>query len=138
MKNTKRALFASLISLLLCFTMLIGTTYAWFTDSVSSANNIIKSGNLDVNLYYWDNSMETGTQVSVEKDPELKLLKNANGADILWEPGASGFGHFEVVNEGSLALKYELVLTFDNATETADGKTLADVLSVSFDGQIVQ
>ena len=62
-KTTKRALFSSVVALLLCFTMLLGTTFAWFTDSVTSANNIIKSGNLDVNLYYWDNSMVTGTSV---------------------------------------------------------------------------
>ena len=30
----------------------IGTTFAWFTDSVTSTNNIIKSGTLDVELYY--------------------------------------------------------------------------------------
>ena len=51
-KNTRRALFMSALSLILCFAMLMGTTFAWFTDSVTSANNIIKSGNLDVELYY--------------------------------------------------------------------------------------
>ena len=53
-KNTKRALWMSILSLLLCFTMLLGTTFAWFTDSVTSANNVIQSGNLDIELEYWD------------------------------------------------------------------------------------
>ena len=128
-KTTKRALFSSVVALLLCFTMLLGTTFAWFTDSVSSTN-IIKSGNLDVNLYYWDNSMATGTSVAIEDEPNFKLFKNVDGEEILWEPGAGGFGQFEVVNEGSLAFKYQLILSFNNATETSDGKTLADVLSV--------
>ena len=35
-KITKRALLASVIAILICFTMLIGTTFAWFTDSVES------------------------------------------------------------------------------------------------------
>jgi predicted ribosomally synthesized peptide with SipW-like signal peptide len=48
--TTKQMLFLSAVSLFLCMSMLIGTTYAWFTDSVSSANNIIKAGNLDVEL----------------------------------------------------------------------------------------
>ena len=48
--STKRALITSVVALFLCFTMLLGTTYAWFTDSVSSANNIIKAGNLDIEL----------------------------------------------------------------------------------------
>ena len=53
-KNTKRALLSSVLALFLCFAMLLGTTYAWFTDSVTSANNIIKSGILDIALDYWD------------------------------------------------------------------------------------
>ena len=129
-KSTKRALLSSILALVMCFSMLIGSTFAWFTDSVSSANNIIQSGNLDVNLYYWDNSMATGTSVAIEDEADLKLFKNVDGEDILWEPGATGFGQFEVANEGSLALKYQLQINFANATETADGKTLADVLSI--------
>ena len=33
-RSTKSALISSVIALLLCFTMLLGTTFAWFTDSV--------------------------------------------------------------------------------------------------------
>ena len=51
-RTTKSALISSVLALCLCITMLLGTTYAWFTDSVESANNIIKSGNLDVELYH--------------------------------------------------------------------------------------
>ena len=29
---TRNALFTSIISLLLCVSMLVGTTFAWFTD----------------------------------------------------------------------------------------------------------
>lgn len=50
-KNTKRALLASVLSLILCVTMLIGSTFAWFTDSVTSGKNKIVAGNLDVELY---------------------------------------------------------------------------------------
>ena len=53
-KSTKRALLASVMALLLCFSMLLSTTFAWFTDSVTSGNNIIKSGNLDIELEYWN------------------------------------------------------------------------------------
>ncbi|MBR2977294.1 MAG: SipW-dependent-type signal peptide-containing protein, partial [Oscillospiraceae bacterium] len=49
-KNTRRALHTSLLSLLLCVSMLLGTTFAWFTDSVASTGNIIKSGTLDVEM----------------------------------------------------------------------------------------
>ncbi|MBO5316458.1 MAG: hypothetical protein J6B48_08530 [Clostridia bacterium] len=74
--------------------------------------------------------MATGTSVAIEDEPNLKLFRNVSGEEILWEPGATGFGQFEVANEGSLALKYQLTLNFYDATATAEGKTLADVLSV--------
>ena len=51
-KTTKRALLSSVLALILCMSMFVGTTFAWFTDSVTSANNIITSGNLDVDLEY--------------------------------------------------------------------------------------
>ena len=50
MKSTKRSLLLSVLSLMLCITMLLGTTYAWFTDSVTSGKNKIVAGNLDVEL----------------------------------------------------------------------------------------
>ena len=50
MKTTKRALFSSVMALILCFSMLVGTTFAWFTDEVKSGTNQIVAGNLDVNL----------------------------------------------------------------------------------------
>ena len=56
-KHTKRALLASVLSVVVCAAMLAGSTFAWFTDSVTSAGNIIKSGNLDVALE-WANGTE--------------------------------------------------------------------------------
>ncbi len=47
-KSPKRAWLMSVISMLMCCAMLIGTTFAWFTDTVTSGKNIIKAGNLDV------------------------------------------------------------------------------------------
>ena len=52
MKTTKRALFSSVMALILCFSMLVGTTFAWFTDEVKSGVNQIVAGNLDVELEY--------------------------------------------------------------------------------------
>ena len=96
-KTTKSALLTSSISLLLCFAMLLGTTFAWFTDSVTSANNIIKSGNLDVEFEYWDGST-------------WKTVKGASDilTNTLWEPGVTQVAYLRVANKGSLALKYQL------------------------------
>ena len=49
-KSTKRALLMSALALLMCVSMLIGSTFAWFTDSVTSAGNKIQAGTLQVDL----------------------------------------------------------------------------------------
>ena len=113
-KSTKRALIASVISLLLCFTMLMGTTYAWFTDSVTSANNIITTGNLDVELYYQVEGQSDWTQVT----SETSIFK----ADALWEPGHTEVVKLKVVNAGTLALKYDLGI---NIAEETGSKNVA-------------
>ena len=104
--STKKALIASVLSLVLCFSMLVGMTFAWFTDSVTSANNIIKSGNLDIALDYWDgDSWET-----VEGTDSL-FTNN------LWEPGHTEVVYLKLSNPGSLALKYQLAISVLSETE---------------------
>ena len=126
MKTTKRALFSSVVALILCFSMLVGTTFAWFTDEVKSGVNQIVAGNLDVELYHSNN------YITDEKvDGLTDLFTVEEGKTFLWEPGAVLWENFEVANEGTLALKYQLSLNFANATQTAAGKTLADVLKVA-------
>ena len=55
-KSSKRALVMSVLSLVLCVSMFVGTTFAWFTDEVVSSNNIIKSGSLDVEMFWSDDN----------------------------------------------------------------------------------
>ena len=102
-KSTKRALLLSALSLLMCVSMLIGSTFAWFTDSVTSGNNIIKSGNLDIELEYWN-----GT--------EWKDVKGASDilTNTLWEPGVTDVAYLRVANAGSLVLKYQLGINILN------------------------
>ena len=78
MKKTKQSLLISATSLLLCVYMLIGTTYAWFTDSVSSGINRIVSGNLDVEMEWYT---PDGQWLPVNEDTTV-FDENA-----LWEPG---------------------------------------------------
>ena len=67
-KSTKRALLTSVLALAVCVTMLIGTTFAWFTDSASSNNNKIQAGKLDVELYMW-NGTDSKVNISEESKP---------------------------------------------------------------------
>lgn len=98
-RSTKKALLCSLLSLVVCISMLVGSTFAWFTDSVSSLNNIIKSGNLDVELEY---STDMSNWTAVTSDTKLFDEK------ALWEPGYTQVVYLKVSNKGSLALKYSL------------------------------
>ncbi len=121
-KSTKKALLTSFLCLLLCFSMLVGTTFAWFTDSVESGVNQIIAGNLDVEVY---NSLTVGEN---KVDSNTKLFNEIT----YWEPGVVAYENLTVANLGTLALKYQLSVNFTDATATPDGKTLADVLQVGF------
>ena len=98
-RSTKKALLASLLSLVACVSMLVGSTFAWFTDSVSSAVNIIQSGNLDVELEYSTDLTNWQTVTST-----TNVFKDG----ALWEPGYTEVVYLRVSNKGSLALKYKL------------------------------
>ena len=49
-RATKRALLTSVMALAMCVVMLVGTTFAWFTDTASTNVNRIVSGNLKVDI----------------------------------------------------------------------------------------
>ncbi len=118
--HTIKALISSLLTLALCFTMLVGTTFAWFTDSVSSNTNKIVAGNLDVELEYSKvvNGVRTDWAL-VEGEDEI-FDPNA-----LWEPGRIEVVYLKVSNLGTLALKYKLGVRFSNevSATNAAGET---------------
>ena len=105
-KVTRRALVMSVVALILCCAMLVGTTFAWFTDSASSAVNTIQSGNLDVDLVDAEGNTVVGQS--------LKFVKAASAPEdeeILWEPGCTyELEPVYVKNNGNLALKYQLTV----------------------------
>ena len=98
-KSSKRALLLSALAIVLCIAMLIGTTYAWFTDTASTAVNKIQSGNLDVQLEY---SKDFSEWKNVTED--TKLFEDST----VWEPGRTEIVYLRVKNAGTLALKYTL------------------------------
>ena len=119
-KTTKRALLTSALAILACVAMLIGTTFAWFTDTASTAVNKIVSGKLDVELL--DESGEP-----LASDYTLKW-KTEDTGDILWEPNCTyDLEPFQIKNAGTLALKYKVILRATDIT-VKDGKSLLDVI----------
>lgn len=108
-KATKRALLTSITALAMCVVMLVGTTFAWFTDTATANVNKIQAGNLDVALEMLD-----GTNWVTAEGQTLNFVKAAGGESqaILWEPGAEyKLPELRVRNDGNLALKYEVAIT---------------------------
>ena len=128
MKNKKMALLHSVIALLLCVSMLVGSTFAWFTDSVKTGINTIAAGVLDVELYH-SNAAVQNEQVN----SNTKLFMDLQGSPILWEPGVVSFENLRVANAGDLALTYQLALATDNENFIIDGNNqygLSQILQV--------
>ena len=117
--STKRALLLSALSLLMCVSMLIGSTYAWFTDEVTSANNVIKSGTLDVEMMW-----AKGTEA-----PDTATWYDASTGAIfdydLWEPGYTEARHIKIENMGTLALNWTLAIV-----PNGEVSKLGDVIDV--------
>lgn len=108
-RATKRALLTSVMALVMCVVMLVGTTFAWFTDTASTGVNKIVAGNLDVALEMKDGD----SWVSAEgKTLTFKTKDNRAADQILWEPGCTyELPELRVVNKGNLALKYMIKIT---------------------------
>ena len=105
--HTKKALVLSALSLMLCVSMLVGTTFAWFTDSVTTGVNTIQSGTLDVDLVDANNNSLEGKTLNFKKAETAPA-----GEAILWEPGCKyELDTFKIINKGTLALKYQIVIS---------------------------
>ena len=117
LKSKKSALLMSFTSLLLCFAMLAGSTFAWFTDTATTGVNQIKSGTLDVGLEMataWDGQGNPTAWDNAE-GKTLEFVKAAGAAEneaVLWEPNCTyKLPELRVVNKGNLALKYKVEIT---------------------------
>ena len=120
-KSTKRALISSTLALLMCVAMLIGTTFAWFTDTASTGVNKIQAGNLDVELEYKNSDTADFTKA----DKNTKVFKEG----ALWEPGHVEYVVLKVSNAGSLALKYKLGINI--ASETGSTNVYNNAFNLS-------
>ena len=111
-KSTKRALLGSVMAMVLCLAMLVGATFAWFTDTASTGVNKIQAGKLDVAL-----EMKEGDSWVSAEGKTLNWVKAAAGEQVLWEPGCTyTLPELRVINNGNLALKYKVTITGINGS----------------------
>ena len=120
-RATKRALLTSVMALVMCVVMLVGTTFAWFTDTASTGVNKIQAGNLDIELEYKNSGM-TGFEKAKKDTPVFDK-------DALWEPGHVEYVVLKVSNAGNLALKYKLGINI--ASETGSTNVLGNEFKLS-------
>ena len=130
-RATKRALLTSVMALVMCVVMLVGTTFAWFTDTASTGVNKIQAGNLDIKVEY---------RTSLEED--WKTLDNATdlfgAAGTLFEPGHTRVVELKIENAGNLALKYKIGMNVVSETvgtnKAGNPYKLSDYLKVAATG----
>ena len=115
-RSTKNALISAILVLCMCFTGLLGTTFAWFTDSVTSSGNKIVAGTLKVDLELMD---KNGNWKSLKRE-SAPIFESEQ-----WEPGHTEVKILKVENEGSLALSWKTVLT-----KYSEISALAEVIDV--------
>ena len=123
--------FTSLLSLVLCTTMFLGTTYAWFTSEVNNINNEIYIGTLDVGLFKHDGLNGEGkvkwADLASSDTNNTKLFDGG----IRWEPGYTALETIKVANEGDLAFKY--VLNFTDGTSVEETNPINETDAIPAD-----
>ena len=124
-KSTKSALISSIVSLFLCMAMLMGTTFAWFTDEVTSTGNKIEAGTLEIDLLVRDANGRYNS-VKESSDPIFDYDK--------WEPGYTAVANVKVANMGSLALQYSMQIITEGLVDELLNQEimLSDVIDVYY------
>ena len=122
-RSLKQRLLAAILTMVMLTSSFLGTTFAWFTDEVTSEGNTIQSGSLKIDL-----SHKVGDQwVSLKQNPDHKVFDYAK-----WEPGYTQVASLKIDNLGSLAMKFRLSIAVEHGTATLgeNGENLADVIDV--------
>ena len=121
--SLKQRLVAATLALIMLISSLLGTTFAWFTDSATSGSNVITAGRLDVNMYWSDTLLAVDSSDWKHADGvNLDVFSHEN-----WEPGYTEVKYVKIANEGSLDLKWQLSLEVEDEI----GK-LAEVIDVYY------
>lgn len=128
MKAVKRSIILCALSLALCVALLVGSTFAWFSDSITNSGNTISAGSLQAQWSYRTlNSDDTAEYTAVGE--ELPLFSS----DAVLEPGEEYGYDFKVENVGSVEFVWELAIDLaDTAGESQNN--LTDVLVVYVNG----
>lgn len=121
-QQKRKAFLTSITAMILCITMLVGTTFSWFTDSASNTGNRVEAGVLDVQLLKYDEATNKYEDIS----GKTGSIFNSD----IWEPGKTEVVFLQVKNNDSLAFNYNIVLNVENGNEDpANTAKLEEVMS---------
>ena len=124
-KSTKRALISGALAILMCAAMLIGTTFAWFTDTASTGVNKIVSGDLKVDII----RAESDSHIEMLNFTKAAMTDAEAGAEILWEPGCRYLTEgFRIANKGTLALTWQAQVNKGTTAANEGNFNLLDVI----------
>lgn len=122
MKNIKSKLITSIAVLVGCVTLLVGTSFAWFTDSITNSGNKIQAGELKISATAYDlgtggksytiNGINGGKAFTFEADgQDLATVNTPIISETDWEPGRTNAKLLTVSNEDQLSAKIKLNFT---------------------------
>ena len=127
-----RSICTSIISTLLSLVMLVGTTFAWFTDSITSGVYKIQAGNLATATSYC-------TELPASGEPVWFPLNEGNMSmfgGMTFTSGDAQTAYLKLVNSSSGDVVYKF--RFESETETegtfegnTERKRLSDMLNFS-------
>lgn len=130
MRETKRALIVSGLSLILCLVLITGMTFAWFTDSITNKGNNIVTGTLSVDLLMDKDKNENYTSIANKEGSIFSDADGGNGHN--WEPGKTEIVYLAVKNNGQLNVKYNIDLDITGELSGAlEYALISDVKSTS-------
>lgn len=132
MKDMNRLLISSILTLMLCTALMLGTTFAWFTDSVENRGNIIKAADefnnnssqlSDAGGYAADTGIEAANEAEL-----IKALEDAgNGKTVITLADDIALGDTLTIRKGS-----DITIQLNGRTlSRAEGST-ADSLIVNY------
>ncbi len=144
MSKKTKVLLRSMLAVCLCTILVVGATYALFSDT-AVVNNHLKAGNLDVGLWrvsYWGNMLtEDGLLAPTERDNErIDLTKDPR---MLFDvegvvPQSWYEADIEVVNNGSTAFDYYVTILWDAEEASKEQIKFAEQIEISISSESLE
>ena len=140
---TEKALYISLFAMVVSCAMLFESTYAWFTQTVSTPVSVIQTGNMSAKLVVPGEAaslIDAGEDAETEENNlifrEYDIVRKSGSGSTVFEPGKSYcLPEIYVQNTGNIDLAYTVTLGHNpEVKDTVYAETDDDVIITKKDG----